>query len=131
MEESNKLDEELRPIADTVVTQGIRCDGFPERIWVGKGKEWEKTGMTYAYISFPTTTEYGGMYNSFKDIYPYHDVEDFRAKAHGLLERGWRLCNHLYTKEMLDYIRNAIISYSKEFPNERIFQVVLDEFNWN
>lgn len=99
-----------------------------------KNPEYKQSGISCAKIAFPTTKEYGGKFDSFDQILNWeweYSYDKLCYGAESLLECGKEYLSFYFTKEMMNYIHNAIVSYAEHFPYNPIFQQVLDEFNWD
>lgn len=99
-----------------------------------KNPKCTQSGISYAKAVFPTTKEYGGEFDSFDQILNWeweYSYDKLCYGAESLLECGKEYLSFYFTKEMMNYIHNAIVSYAEHFPDNPIFQQVLDEFNWD
>lgn len=100
--------------------------------------------MNMLKLYYPTLKEYGGLLNSYEDVYKVmkYNVEPLCLIAHDLYVTDVR---KIFTDEKLEYIKNAICIYAKVCnspcklkpyweelnPEYNIYTKILEKYGWN
>lgn len=97
-----------------------------------KDSKYTEEGIRLAKTFFPTTRYYGGDYDNFDQVLDYCTKKhvDPHYSCLRLIERTREHIAKYASEEMIEYLHNAVISYSRFLPDDPIFQKILEKYNW-